>query len=520
MPVVVVCYRCKKTVDIKKTALCSTCNNRIEPDCDGYPEYTYRSLNQESKNKWRCKLCIRKKTTTPTEPSNITMRKPHPTIKTPLQALTKNKQSSPDQDSHILTDCDTSYEIDSTPNKLSKSVDGTTTNICSMSEMQDTIAQLTSKLDITENELENTILENNDLKKQINKLTQEINVLKLLCHSSTSKESSPIGIDKKKRHSRLSLIMSSTPSSPSLTNIERINDNLIYSQLQQNISALQKELQIAGNEIKMLNSHIQNLQQSLGTAPKPEQVASANITTTNPMASDLKHNAIGKIIRIFGAQQCVGLASALIQSRMTTQYERYGVVALTMPNAQSEIITKSCTSTHLGPDDKIVISLGENDYNMGHVLAQLKIILKTFYKNSIIILNVLKSSHLDVDKLNYRIKNICKHYKNCHFTNSVHHDVSGICKTINYALDCDYYNQKYLNPAELRKHIANSKLSSLPKRKTSVPKKGTIPFYFRNSNIRTEQNVDFHPFSVEHKKGTIPYYFPKLTKSDTFFRTQ
>ncbi|KAH9645680.1 hypothetical protein HF086_005329 [Spodoptera exigua] len=273
MPVLVVCYKCKQTVDIKKTALCSICNNRFEPDCDGYPEHTYRLMNQESKNKWRCKMCIRKKTTNPTEPSNITMRKiPRlPVTKTPLQTHTNKKESSPDQDSHVLTDYDASYEIDdTTPNKLSKSVDGTTTIISSVSEMQDTIAQMTIKLESTENELENTILENNDLKKQVNKLTQEINVLKSLCHSSTSKESSPISIDKKKIYSRLSQIVSSTPSSPRLTSNAERNNNFIYLHLQQNISALQKELQSAENEIKNLNTQIQDLKQSLRITPEEQ----------------------------------------------------------------------------------------------------------------------------------------------------------------------------------------------------------------------------------------------------------
>ncbi|KAF9418131.1 hypothetical protein HW555_004941 [Spodoptera exigua] len=371
MPVLVVCYKCKQTVDIKKTALCSICNNRFEPDCDGYPEHTYRLMNQESKNKWRCKMCIRKKTTNPTEPSNITMRKiPRlPVTKTPLQTHTNKKESSPDQDSHVLTDYDASYEIDdTTPNKLSKSVDGTTTIISSVSEMQDTIAQMTIKLESTENELENTILENNDLKKQVNKLTQEINVLKSLCHSSTSKESSPISIDKKKIYSRLSQIVSSTPSSPRLTSNAERNNNFIYLHLQQNISALQKELQSAENEIKNLNTQIQDLKQSLRITPE-EQTCSGNTSTStsNPITLHQlkKPHIFGKTIRILGAQQCVGLAATLIHSRKTTQYEKYGVLAHTMPNAQSDTITKSCTNINLRPGDKIVISLGENDYNMG-----------------------------------------------------------------------------------------------------------------------------------------------------------
>ena len=522
MPLVV-CYKCKKTVDIKKTALCSVCNNRFEPDCDGYPEHTYRLMNKEAKNKWRCKMCTRKKSIISTEPSNITVRKTpiYPTSSTEkprMQTHTNTKQSSPEQDSHILTDCDTSHEIETTPNKLSRSVDGTTTNTSSIPDMQDTIAQLTMKLESSENELENTILENNDLKKQVNKLTQEINVLKSLCHSPTGKESSPLCIDKKKRHSRFSQLVYSTPSSPRITMKTECNNNFIYLHLQQSISALQNELHITEHEIKSLNTQIQALKQSLKTTPKPQINSPAKTGTTTPIVLDFKKDIFGKTIRIFGAQQCVGLGAALTNSRKKTQYEKYGVLAHTMPNAQSDTITKSCINIKLQPGDKIVISLGENDYNMGHVLSQLKIILKAFRNNSIIVLNVLNNSYLDVNKLNDRMNNICKYYKNCHFMNYVHHSLSDICKTINYIIDCEYYDKTYLNPAELRKHLASSRSISLRATETSVPKIGTIPFYFKSSKRGTEKASSHLP-SEERKKGTIPYYFPTITKNDTFFRT-
>lgn len=521
MPLVV-CYKCKKSVDIKKTALCSVCNNRFEPDCDGYPEQTYRLMNKESKNKWRCKACTRKKTVNSAEPSNITVRKTptYPTSSTGKTCVQANtKQSSPDQDSHILTDYDTSYEIEATPSKLSRSVDGTTTNILSsIPDMQDTIAQLTTKLESSENELETTILENNDLRKQVNKLTQEIKVLKSLCSSSTSKESSPLGHEKKKRHSRISQIVSSTPSSPRITTNVECHTNVIYLHLLQNISALQKELQVAENEIKMLNIQIQTLKQSLMTTSKPQQISPAKIDTTIRTSNNNNKQSFGKTIRIFGAQQCVGLAAALTISRKKTQYEKYGVLAHTMPNAQSDTITKSCINTNLQPGDKIVISLGENDDNIGHVLCQLKIILKTFCNNTIFILNVLNNSYLDVNKLNNRMKSICKYYKNCHFMDYIDRSVPDICKSITYIIDCEYYDKTYLNPAELRKHLASSKSISLPKTESSVPKIGTIPYYFK-SNKRGTQRASSHLPSEEHRKGTIPYYFPTVSKSDTFFRT-
>lgn len=116
------------------------------------------------------------------------------------------------------------------------------------------------------------------------------------------------------------------------------------------------------------------------------------------------------------------------------------------------------------------------------------------------------------------MKNICKHYKNCHFMDNIHRNVSDICKSITYIIDCEYYDQTYLNPTELRKHLASSKSISLHKTETSVPKIGTIPFYFKSDKRGTERATS-HLTSQEHKKGTIPYYFPTVPKCDTFFRT-
>lgn len=138
--------------------------------------------------------------------SNVTTRK-KPTVSTTESSPdTKQRinQLSSTQDSHVLTDYDTSYESDTSPDVHSKSVEGTTTNLSSFSEMQDTIVQLTAKLETTEHELENTILENNDLNKQLNKLTTKIKILKTICHSSSMIESSPLNNDKKKKHSRFS----------------------------------------------------------------------------------------------------------------------------------------------------------------------------------------------------------------------------------------------------------------------------------------------------------------------------
>lgn len=96
-----------------------------------------------------------------------------------------------------------------TPNKLSKSVDGTISDITTMSEMKETISQLTDDPNSTQKELENTKLQNNDLHKQITKFTAEIKLRKSLCSSLIENTNSSI---KKKRHSLLPRNLATTPS--------------------------------------------------------------------------------------------------------------------------------------------------------------------------------------------------------------------------------------------------------------------------------------------------------------------
>ncbi|KAF9415527.1 hypothetical protein HW555_006846 [Spodoptera exigua] len=203
MPVLVTCYRCKKSVDEKKTALCSICKNRMEPDCDGYPLQTYRLKSQESKTKWRCSKCT-KKTVPKNVPSpddnisnNVTVRKkPAYSINHLHTDIYKNKRKllSPNQDSHILSDYDTSCETDTnTPKRLlTDSLDGSSTikSPILYYEMQDTIAQLTTKLECAENALECKTLQNNELNKQVEELTKEIKLLKTMTEAGFVKAQS------------------------------------------------------------------------------------------------------------------------------------------------------------------------------------------------------------------------------------------------------------------------------------------------------------------------------------------
>ncbi|KAH9643656.1 hypothetical protein HF086_006132 [Spodoptera exigua] len=365
MPVLVTCYRCKKSVDEKKTALCSICKNRMEPDCDGYPLQTYRLKSQESKTKWRCSKCT-KKTVPKNVPSpddnisnNVTVRKkPAYSINHLHTDIYKNKRKllSPNQDSHILSDYDTSCETDTnTPKRLlTDSLDGSSTikSPILYYEMQDTIAQLTTKLECAENALECKTLQNNELNKQVEELTKEIKLLKSICNSSTIIESSPIVNNKNNRQSFTSQDIFSTPTSGRLPLDVEDPTETTYRHLHKTIATLQKELTCAEQEIKTLNAQIQVLEQSLKNKQEQQQLT---IKTKKPIQASLYDATCKNTIRVFGAQQCVGLAAALTRSRETT--------SLLSKQELLEITLQELQEKHNDPD---VICLSETFVKMGH----------------------------------------------------------------------------------------------------------------------------------------------------------
>ncbi|CAH1647368.1 unnamed protein product [Spodoptera littoralis] len=533
------CHKCKKDVNIKSTALCSACENRYEFDCDGYPEPTYRLKDPEAKKKWRCKLCIRNKKYAINEGvSNITVRKRQNCIKSPspIKKIPNTKKGSADNtskrlsatqsdaklfDSHILTDCESYDESYTTSNRLSRSVDRTVTDLVSVSEMKETIAQLTLQLESTENELGNILLENTELHKQIKKLCTENDTLKSLCHSS-SIFGYPGTSSKKKKHALSQPhYVHSTPSSPSSSTLNvEVTDHVNVLRLQQEILNLQQLLQTAEGEISALTERITILMQSQNTCDLRIQETERNPDCIATCSGKQRQTVVsGKKIHIIGTQRCVGLAAALSHSRANTQYEKYQLFALTKPNAPCSEVLSNCRNVKLTTDDKVVICIGENDHNISIILSQLRDILDIFSNNTIIVLNVVNNVFLNVNKINNSINKLCSKYKKCHFVNQISTKLSDICRSINFVIDYSDYEYKYLNPSEIRKRIASGKSSV----KLNIePKKGTIPYYFTKQSqietVRGPKNNNLMQPNTNIRKGTIPYYFPALNKCESFFR--
>lgn len=519
LSVQVKCNMCKNKVDPKNTITCLQCKKAFEFDCIGYSEKLHRLKDSEARNMWKCKSCqdkISHKLQTPDpEPSFVRTRKKqlsptpsHRVLSSPDgqdEAMFSTPRNSTElQDSHITLDNMLLDEPLSTSDKLlQRSMDCTVTNTIAqavtISEMKDTISHLQLQLASSQNELENYILENNNLRSQNTKLTNENNALKKLCLS-------PL---------RENRIIRNTPSKPQIQ--KHITTEYDYSTLQNQIITLKQQLIEAEKEILKFTEQIRTLEAKLSEKNATHRPNDSTYQVPNGKNGIKK--ACGDRLLIYGSQQCIGLSSALIHSRQETMYENYKVTGHIKPYALAADILKDCHNNELTPNDKIIVCIGENDYDMKILLLQLRNLLNRFKKNDIIVLNVLKNMYLDVNDLTYNIRNICQEYKTCHFISCNMTNLAGICKSINFIVDCIDYDKKYLDIVNLKKLIVRNQTSGCTK-KTRKIFKGTIPYYFAPISLVFPNSSQGEKLPTNNTKKIITDYFPIVKKQTKLFRVK
>lgn len=319
---------------------------------------------------------------------------------------------------------------------LGKSLD-LSTNMYSayLDDMKADMNQLRMSLASTQKELENVILENNDLKRQITCMNQEISVLKQLCKSPITSLRLNTSTGKKNPRRRLTDSFRLTP-----LNLEKCDpDNSSEPQPKTSTDLIQRTEPII-SDIEKTN-----------TSPSRE----ARINDNNNTGAGSIHQTRGTVstdernILILGSQGCAGLATRLIKLRANTQYEKYKISSWIKPNATTEDILKTKDHLLLGYNDKLVLYIGENDINPTKILIELCVFLKSNPKPQVCILSVLDNRYLNVNKLNSHIKNICSNFQNCKFVNVPLYNVNmtrsdALCRKINHVIDSLDYNNKYL----------------------------------------------------------------------------
>lgn len=500
MAALVTCHKCKKYVSAKSVILCSECNNTFEFECGGLPEKVYRLMEPESKRKWKCKFCRQKPKVVISsgDATNITLRK-----KLTSQNLNESTESvrfstpvseTQMDDSHILTELNTTCD---SPIALSRSVDNTLSGSAySVQEMKETISMLTSQLASTQVELENTILENNDLHRNINKLTKENELLKTLCQKPLPE----IKIDsttmkKNRRYSaqfpdiRRSLFASPRPQSLTKTD-PKPDEHIMFQSLQLRIKELSQKLQQAEKEISFLTNKISAPQADpfkLGasrqaskqeTNQKQQENASMEFQpcTANkkPRLPILRKTSMEKRkVFIVGDEQ-VRNVREILQKLLG---DGFIVRCVVKSGAQLNHIldfTKQAVSGFTR-DDFIVLAGGCNDTNPYNFHQSLNLWLSSMNHTNVIISEIPYNMWLNEEKLNYELKFICSKYCNVTFldmnysTTRPHKKYLAINLSrsvlreilqINYKNEMSLYNREYLRqimniPTEPKSTIDN-----------------------------------------------------------------
>lgn len=259
------CADCLKKVTSREFLACNVCNSIFHIECINYSEKLFALMSKEKKENWQCLACKRKNKPIISKQNISSSASPgQDSISTrPSKAKAKNKilnvspkNKPPPDDVSLLQDVqdvppkrlrrslsvelptDSSYSIFQSLESVSKSTEYVN-DLDIVNGLKLKISKLQTDLKSCENELENTIIANNELKRQVAKLSQEINFLKNICKS---------------------------PQRPKITTHNDSFNELESSRLQQiltleeTIAKLNLEVQTAHIEISRLNMTIEKLE--------------------------------------------------------------------------------------------------------------------------------------------------------------------------------------------------------------------------------------------------------------------
>lgn len=358
---------------------------------------------------------------------------------------------------------------------LGRSLD-LSTNMCSSyrEELKAEIHQLKTNLASTQNEMENIILENIDLKKQIAIMSQELNILKELCRSPlTTFRQNMTSSAKRSVRRRLTnsfsespLIVDKASSMPTMDQTKDKTVNILSSTHTENLIEKKLKTNMTLQQDNIPNTCSPTIQNTVTTQSAPKQ----------------------QRIYIFGTQQCTGLAINLINSRRNTNYHNYTISAFIKPLAPTEEVLKCCENIKPGKNDRIILSIGENDSNPMKMMIELSNALTRFKNTPVIVLKVFENKYLNVDMLNNHLKLICNNYTHCNFFDEPIYKFQLYSKLNNF-IDYLDYKEKYLidtnrqhkcnfsfkNKYDSQKHN-NINLRNKNRKNTLMQK--TIPDYF------------------------------------------
>lgn len=505
--IAVQCNKCKLTMETKDTLLCSSCNNRYHFDCAGVSAKLHQLKTAEKRKQWKCKKCMQIKYGNNSEQNNVTQRKkvvrkentgikhtkpdnnctatspqcqkivrPQSTntltTSTPETSSITTKNASDPQSRvaerkkyNINISTDNSFEslptdVSSNNEDVSSCIEKSILNrSCpdvtyyskeELTELKHKVTELEMKLKIADQQIDQLVLENGSLKKQIKCYEKKNNTLSQICRSTPTKE--------KKSKER---------KNGNKTNVKYVNLTQPLLHPDNDSTLNQSNLHDEIPDLPILETSTENIGDNQHNAK----------SSTFEKEIEPKHKII-----VLGDEQALGLSAKLLKNRANNWNDQYEPSALIKPHASSSETLNDCINIkeHLTVSDYVVICTGSHDRNPKTVIKNICIALNELRNANVIILPVNHSQYLNEKMLNNEIKLFTSGFSNCIFVNQNqvrmgHHQfIDLMCLKINVAIDYPLYESCYLKDVH-RIIIPSPSNNNKP---IGYPK-GTIPYYFK-----------------------------------------
>lgn len=471
------CYKCKFIKEERDTILCSLCKKRYDFDCIGISEKLYRLMTHEKKAKLKCMSCtqdsksvksVMAATTSSDDHCNITKRKKNLSSLKETTVTPNVSQISLQQDTLTY---DTSYD-DGNPDKsvtdrLSKSEDFTTLDLCNINELNEQVADLQSNLMITQQELENTIIENNDLKRQIIKLNKEIKLLKGVCQTGSNLNTTDLFLSMTPQGKNY--IKRLTCSSPKIMNASAtdITSEIILT-LQKKIADLQRELSVAKEEISTLHKQIDVLGKNVESHSTIVQQTNTNIKTSQEIYSKKEKLVVLSTLK----------SNTILRALEHNFGQKFNFCHYTKPGARILDLLNNIEEKlqDLKTTDCCIIFIGEADFKLSQNNKNLVCCIRDVLQNISVMTNIIICAPIYIcgSKIyNCRVEN---------FNNLLYSDI----QTYNYGILYD--TNKNLNLAmfsSLTGRINNYGLRHLMHELNEV----TDNLLVKNTSTRIDSNI-------------------------------
>lgn len=419
---------------------------------------------------------------------NVTTRRRHPTRARSLENESGSLNSS------------------SVSDLMGKSLDISTFALTSnMEKLNTEVISLRTNLLCTQNELENIIIENNGLKKQISQLAQEVEILKQICRSPVSSHRKKISSTSKKSAKRR------------LTDSFRISPCTLTDSDQTTKSGRVKELFLEG-DTHMVQSSGSNLELEL---PKSQENVESitgyendalqvcevgiNFTLPNVFSEDNKNQQPGfstpDDLSAAGIMKPVLLqpmrnACNKVDSKPSTCHQRvliladengrdmgvrlqkllgdkFQVFSFIKSYASTKQVLDICNSNYckdFTKQDFVIVLTGSNDFNPLELQSSLYCCMSMLINTNVLLGTVFKSWHLNKHRVNNVLRLVSSNFNNCRMLeldtyygvtyrgNMYKHDKETVCGFILKDILQICYRNEYLNNFVVKTHYVNEKI--------------------------------------------------------------